>query len=706
MGEPAVAERTTATRTVVEALWNRHFVPRPLRDADEWAEAELVLPTEETEDAGQFRLSRAPYAAFVLKLLSPRSLTRIVSFQAPAQVTKTLVGLIVAFHRIVDHPCRIWFVFPTDLMARDFKRDRFDPLVEASPSLRALIPKQKAREGGHTKTFLKVPGGSVKFVGANVPWALRSTPVKLLIEEEYDALSRALKGEGSASGIAEARTRRVRRAKIYRNSTPTIAGVSAIVTAVQESESCYEYQVPCPHCDVRQVLRWEQMRYEKPPTPEHGTLLSVPGVTVACVACERPIEERHKPALRARGEWVAKWNLGSKSVGVDGSSLALLAERPWGEMVAKYLRGLGDEQTMREFWNLDLGLPYEQDTSAPDVDLLLARREPYQPGVVPRGARFLTCGVDWQDGWIKSAVWAWGRNGESWSIDVRVLVGPTNDPAAGAALAWRQQVLDVDWPCEGGGTLPITLAGIDSGYRPDDVYALVAQCKQLRFAKHHFGVAGPRTVMATKGRDEWVRPVSIAQKVDVGAGARTKRGTPRVVMLGTSLLRLWTYDALKVQPLSPEDTAAHGPPKHLCHFPQHEAWNATELAELTNATLTRTTVRGVTKLRWDKPKHLRHELGDCFVNARAAAIVVGLTRWRESDWQRLERGLPPGLLAAPPVVTVAPPSATTADGNGAASAVGASPPSAPPPPAAPAPPAPRAQGPRYGGSSWMGRFRG
>jgi phage terminase large subunit GpA-like protein len=650
MAASAPANIKTRTRDFLARLWDERFVPRPLRWADEWAEQERRLSSEESDDHGPYRIARTPYARFILRLLSPRSLTRVVSFMAPAQVTKTECGINAIGHRIDDHPCRIMLLMPTIDMAKDYVRDRFEPMVEGCPSLRARVPRVRSRDAQNTKLHKKFPGGSIRFRGANVPWALRSIPIQMLVEEEYDALARSLKAEGSASGIAEARLRRARRPKIYRNSTPTVAGVSPIALALRDSEACFEYRVACPHCGLFQVLRWEQVRYEVPPKREDGgKLQSIPGVWVACIGCTGRIEEREKYRLareaEAHGEhgWHAVWEIGRQSVGIDGSSLALLAEQPWGVMAAKYERGREDPEAMREFYNLDLGRPYEEGSDAPQAEDLYARREPYPAGIVPEGVRILVAGVDVQPeaGWLAVEVVGYGRNMESWSIDYRVIPGDTSDPAGGAWAALVSQVLAVEWPCAGGGTLPIRCMAIDSGHQAEQVYAFARQHPAPTYGRKAIAIRKARTVMVIKGTDDWDMPLKLARKV---SQTEKVRGL-KVVGVGGSYLRHSQYRWLKRSPLTAEQRAAgEKEPRGVCHFPDAPQYSKDFFDELTAAEIRTEERHGFKRLRIVKPKHKRHEAGDCRVYARAAATACGIEQYTESDWRRVEASVPVGLV--------------------------------------------------------------
>src|SRR3546814_20092319 len=104
--------------------------------------------------------------------------------------------------------------------------------------------------------------------GANSAVGLRSMPVRYLFLDEVDGYPLDVEGEGDAISLAEARTRTFARRKILIVSTPTIAGASAVEREFESSDQ-RRYFVPCPHCDHRQWLRFEQLRWERgQPAPE------------------------------------------------------------------------------------------------------------------------------------------------------------------------------------------------------------------------------------------------------------------------------------------------------------------------------------------------------------------------------------------------------------------------------------------------------
>jgi len=87
----------------------------------------------------------------------------------------------------------------------------------------------------------------------------------------------------------------------------------------------------------------------------------------------------------------------------------------------------------------------------------------------------------------------------------------------------------------------------------------------------------------------------------------------------------------------------------FCHFPEY---GEEYFRQLTAEQLIRkATRRGFVKFVWEPIPGRENHVLDCRVYARAAAAVVGLDRFRESDWLALERSL--GVTSPPPATPVA-----------------------------------------------------
>ena len=63
-------------------------------------------------------------------------------------------------------------------MAKDFAKNRLDPVIEASPSLREVVSKKRAKSGGNTILLKGYRGGAWRLVSANSAASLASRAVR------------------------------------------------------------------------------------------------------------------------------------------------------------------------------------------------------------------------------------------------------------------------------------------------------------------------------------------------------------------------------------------------------------------------------------------------------------------------------------------------------------------------------------------------
>jgi phage terminase large subunit GpA-like protein len=490
-------------------------------------------------------------------------------------------------------------VWPTVEMAKRNSKQRIDPLIEESPSLREKVRDPRSRDSSNSLLAKEFPGGVVVMAGANSAAGLRSMPVRFLFLDEPDAYPGDVDGEGDPCSLAEARTRTFSRRKIFYVSTPTLAGRSRIEREFLDSDMRF-FEVPCPLCGTYQQLVWPQIKWEeaRPDT-----------VRYECAHCGGQFEEHHKNKILLAGQWVPQ-NPGGKWRGYHISTLySPLGWFSWQQCVESWEQAQKTDEATRVFQNTILGLTYADTGEAPDWELLYGRRENYPMGQVPEQAVFITAGCDVQKDRLELEVVAWGPNLESWSIDYLVLHGDT----AGDEV-WEQlsKVVQQEYEREDGLALPIRMVAIDTGYRTQEVYRWVQRQSALR-------------VMAVKGREQQATIISQPSPVQVGARGRKMRTGLKVWPVGVSVAKSELYGWLRRKlPENLDD----GLPFGWCHFPQH---SEEYFKQLTAESLVSRIVRGYQKYQWEKTRD-RNEALDCRVYARAAAMAVGADRWDAKRW--------------------------------------------------------------------------
>ncbi|MCZ8272004.1 MAG: phage terminase large subunit family protein [Beijerinckiaceae bacterium] len=594
--------------------WRDGLTPDPLLTVSEWADRHRFLSPRASAEPGRYRTDRTPYMRAIMDALSPSHPVRRIVFMKAAQVGATEAGNNWIGYVIHHAPGPMLSVQPTVELAKRFSRQRIEPLIAESPSLRERVKPSRARDAGNTVLSKEFPAGLLVITGANSAVGLRSMPARYLFLDEVDAYPPSADEEGDPVALAEARTRTFSwRSKVFLASTPTIHGVSRIEREFEASDQ-QRFFVPCPHCQHRQWLRFERLRWDKG-KPETAHYI--------CDACDTPIEEHHKIAMLEDGEWRATAE--ATDPGTIGFHLSALYSpvgwMSWAMIARMWETSQSSDEAKRSFKNSVLGETRIETGDAPDWLRIYERREDWQIGTVPSGGLFLTAGADVQKDRIEVSIWAWGRDLTSWLVDHIVIDGGPDNPECWSELG---SLLDRTWPHAHGARLGLAKLGIDTGYEAAAVYswaramghAQVAPLKGVEGFNRAAPIVGPTFVDVTEG------------------GKRLCRGA-RLWTVAVATFKSETYRYLRLARPTDEDilTGARHPAGYV-HLPRglEAEWIKQLVAEQLISVKTR---RGFQKLEWQKLRE-RNEVLDCRVYARAAAWIAGADRWTDEKWRDLE----------------------------------------------------------------------
>lgn len=580
------------------------LLPDPILTVSEWSDSYRMLSQRASAEPGKWRTSRTPYLKEIMDCLSSLNPVQEVVFMKGAQVGGSECGFNWIAYVIDYAPAPMMMVLPTVELAKRGSKQRIAPLIEESPRLKEKVKDARSRDSGNTLLAKEFPGGLLVMTGANSAVGLRSLPARYLFLDEIDAYPGDVDGEGDPVNLAEARTRTFARRKWFKVSTPTVGGRSRIEASYENSDK-RKYFVPCPHCKEAQVLKWAQLKWEekKPDT-----------VRYICEFCRGEIDEHHKTWMLENGRWVAE-NPGVRGGRVAGFHINSLYSPvgwfSWRDAVELFLKSKGNSAMLRGFVNTCLGETWKEKGDAPDWKRIYERREQYALNIIPKQALFITAGADVQKDRIEAEIVAWGRDKQSWSIDKRVFHGDTatDEP-------WRKlnELLNEEWPHEGGLALQIKTLAVDSGYNTQHVYSWARQHSIMRVIVVK-GVEGQNTALGhPKAMDINIR------------GKNIKRGA-RLWTVGTNLLKDELYSWLKLD--KPIDGDPY--PSGYCHFPEYED---EYFKQLTAEQLFARTVKGYTRYQWEKTRE-RNEALDMRVYARAAAIAFGIDRFNDKQWARM-----------------------------------------------------------------------
>jgi len=608
--------------------------PDPALSVSEWADRHRVLSQRASSEPGRWRTSRTPYLKEIMDCLSPASPIQHVVFMKGSQVGGTECGNNWIGYVIHQAPGPMMAVSPTVELAKRNSKQRIEPQIEDSAVLRERVKPARSRDSGNTVLSKEFPGGVLVLTGVNSAVGLRSMPARYLFLDEVDGYPGDVEGEGDPILLAERRASTFQRRKVFLVSTPKTKGLSRIEREFEASDQ-RRYFVPCPECGEYQALRFGGLTWPEGRPRE---------ATYRCAHCGSLIEEHRKTEMLERGEWrPTRLRQGSggqageapgsdtRTAGFHLSSLySPVGWFSWADAAEMFEAAKKNPDLMKGFVNTVLGEPFEEAHEAPEWRHLYDRRETYPIGVIPRGGLFLTAGVDVQKDRIEVEVVAWGRGKESWSVDYLILDGDTARPEVWGRL---DEVLARDWPHKGGGTMPIRVMCVDSGYATQDVYAWARRHPQAAWGPAGAPARQPRTAVAVKGQERDVALLLGVSKADAGG---RRRGL-RVWSVSASVAKGELYRWLKLERPTDEALAeGAGYPPGYCHFPQYGEEYFKQLTAERRVIRIR---KGFPRASWEKDPARRNEALDCRVYARAAAAIYGIDRFQERQWKRLEEAL-------------------------------------------------------------------
>lgn len=595
---------------VVATMFGEGLMPIPLMTVSEWSDTYRMLTSTSSAEPGKFRTVRVPYIEEIADHLGKTSDVWKIAVIKGAQLGFTELGNNFVGYVMHLNPGPIIMVMPTDAAVKKNSRTRIKPMIESTPELRDKIKPAGSKEAGNTVDSKEFPGGVLIMIGANSPVGLSSTPAGNIFLDEVDRYPLSAGDEGSPVDLAEARASTFSNKKIFIISTPTTEGESVIDAEFKEGDQRY-YNVPCRACKSLFVIRFELIVWEEGKPETAGC---------ACPECGNMHYERDKTWMLAK-ENGAKWIPTAtpsdpliRSYHLSGlySPAGWLS---WVQVARKFLKIKGDANKEKTFINTILGETYKIKGESPEYENLYNRRELYPVGIVPPGVYFLTMGVDVQRDRLECEVVGWGVGRESWSVDYIVLDGDTTKDEVWAELT---EVINKHFEVYDGSLMQIARTAIDSGDNTKKVYDYCAKFSQSKVIP----IKGSAATM-----DVMVRP---PKTINVNRAGKPIKAN-KVWYLGTGLLKTELYGFLGLKAKG-EDDAREYPPGY-CHFPQYgENYFMMLTAE---EQVLKKDKKGYTKYEWIK-KRQRNEALDVRCYARAAAYIVGIDRFKDSDWDKIK----------------------------------------------------------------------
>ncbi len=286
--------------------------------------------------------------------------------QKAAQMGFTETMLNISLYEMDINGQSVLYLLPNKTPdATDFSSARFANALELSPYLRDFFSDTSNvghKRAGSTNLYIR---------GARSRSALKSNPVAVIIFDEVDEMNPQLVrlGEERTSGQKEER--------IWKISTPSTHddGInSAYKRSTQE-----HFFFPCPHCHRQIELKW----------PESFDL---DAANIICYECKAVLDHDDKVNFLGLGKWIPA-NPNAEVRGFHVSQLYSCTMTPL--RLAKKARAAQEsEYEKTEFYNSNLGLPYESDGARVTEGQVTASISTTRSGELPKQDHLIAIGID------------------------------------------------------------------------------------------------------------------------------------------------------------------------------------------------------------------------------------------------------------------------------------------------------------------------
>lgn len=522
-------------------------------------------------------------------MTDPAVHTVVVKKAAQVGFTEVLGNLIGYF--IDRDPASMLIMQPTVKMAESWSKKRLTPMLRDTPCLRGKIRDAKSRDSDNTILEKGFPGGYMAIVGANAPSDLASRPIRVVLADEVDKYPASAGDAGDPLGLASSRQLTFWNSKTLIGSTPLLAS-SSVVEREYMAGDRRQYHVPCPDCDHRQVLRWEQVVWSKDETghrPETAAYM--------CEECGSLWSDAQRWRAVSRGEWVATAPFnGTASFALTGFMSPWL---PLQEIVTQFLAAKDWPLKLRRWVNEVKGEAWEERGEAADAGALADRLEAYDGETLPDAVRVVTAGVDTQDDRLEVTFVGWGDGEEAWVIRHDLLMGDTAKLPVWDDL--DRALRDTVFVTDDGRRLKPRATCIDSGGHRG---AMV-----LSFAR----ARASRRVYATKGLGNDHRG---SKPIWGRTMLQTRNAGDRLWAVGVDTGKDDLAARLRIVP-------GDEPTPKAIHFPA-TGLSADYFEQLTSEhAVTEANKEGRKVRRWKmRPGQERNEALDCFILAQAAMLSL------------------------------------------------------------------------------------
>ena len=589
---------------------NRAFLPPPSYTVSEFAEAYRVLSVEDSPEPGRFKCW--DFQVEMMDVFNEPGV-RMALYMTSSQTSKTTLLFNMLQYMICARTGGITFMLPSEVIARDYSKARFSPMIRDCEKLAELIPPGKTN--GNTILYKQWPTGYLRFVGSGNADKLCSFPTPWLVIDELDrceVVARNSAGviEGNSLLLLFERMKRFDpRTFTLMTSTPSVKDTSQIYEYWLKSDQRLPY-TPCPHCDFYQFLGWDNFNWEGK-GDKHCTLSKtelLDSFCFQCKDCHQPFTEKDFEEMPPKVKWVPQNPDGD----FPGFHINAFYTNSWRENFKKYLDAGQNQSKLMVWWNTTLGLPYSFEALAtPDWQKLFDLEKTWKRGTVPDNALILLAGCDVQHDRVEVTVAGINRK-QTFVVDHYVIPGNTHNVDDQVWEDLDDLLYKAKWKNSAGREFQIHKVAIDSRHNTNAVG---------KFARSR------KKVIPVTGTGVWTDSVLPAKKYEIKVNGKIMRIGKHRYPLGVNLIKMDLYGRLNLE-------ATGGLPSEYIGFAsglsdEYYKQLCGEVCELMEDS------EGRSKYKWIK-KYPDVEALDCMVYILGLHTILNMHKWSDDRWDDLE----------------------------------------------------------------------
>ena len=368
----------------------------------EWAQKYRVVTTGPTQ--GKWSNELTPYAVEPMDTFNLPWVRKILLEWAP-QTGKTSVALNCLDYCIDIDPGPAMYIMPDEKVSKRIARRQLIPMFRNTPKIAELLG---TRADDVTTLHVNFQNGmDLMMAWASSAAAMASESIRYLFFDEPGKYPEWTGKEADPFSLAEQRQNRYENtSKQMYFSTPNLDGDPFDTLLETESDEVRRYYAQCPFCETSQIMLNENIHWQG--IKDHRVVRRKKLARYSCVNCKMDWDDYTRNQAVKAGRWKADKPV-ERPVAVAFRELASWYS-PFVSLstpAAAFLKAMESPNKMQAYVTQHKCQAWKEIISTQDNEDFLKHRTDIPPGIIPKWAKALTCGIDTQKKGFWFVIRAW-----------------------------------------------------------------------------------------------------------------------------------------------------------------------------------------------------------------------------------------------------------------------------------------------------------